>query len=496
MLYEYQWLVIIGGFLSFAMSWGIGANDVANSFATAIGAKTLTLFQACCIAACLEFAGSVALGGEVSKTIGSSIAKPEAFKDRPEVFAYGMLCSLLSATMWVAFASYKGLAVSTTHSIIGSVIGFTCVWKGTNAIIWVQPTDEFPYVKGLVPIIISWFSSPLLSACLSIIIFLGNKYLVLQNKNAYYALPPLVFLTFFINFFFILYKGAKAELHWDADKAAWVSTIIAGGASILSAIIGIPYIKRKVQNRARIEPIQEPLQIETGIPVDESPVLPAKLIENQSKLTQIWKHMNTEIITNNEKQIPDNTNEEIYQYLQVFSSCSVAFAHGANDVANAVGAYAVILHVYENASISSSVITPKWMLVLGGSGIVIGLWTYGYKVIKSLGGELCALTASRGFSAELATALCVSFASVYGIPISTTHCIVGAEVGIGLTENLKTGVNWKLFGKTFLSWIATLVICGLLSALFFSQGIYAPSKIMYITNITNATGTREYITAA
>jgi sodium-dependent phosphate transporter len=181
--------------------------------------------------------------------------------------------------------------------------------------------------------------------------------------------------------------------------------------------------------------------------------------------------------------------EYVYKYLQVFSSCCVAFAHGANDVANSIGPYAAIWHVYNNSQISSSVSTPKWMLALGGLGIVIGLWTYGWNVIKSLGGQLCALTPSRGYSAELATALTVSFASVYGIPISTTHCIVGAEIGIGLVENIREGVNWKLFAKTFTAWIFTLIVSGLLSAALFAQGVYSPSVMMlhdlnsYETNI-------------
>jgi sodium-dependent phosphate transporter len=499
---DYQWFVIIGGFFSFGMSWGIGANDVANSFATSIGAKTLTLFQACCIAACLEFLGSITLGGEVSKTIASSIAKIDVYKNDPEFFAYGMLCSLLSAAIWVLIASYKGLAVSTTHSIIGSVIGFTLVWKGADAVIWVQTTDEFPFVKGIIPIIISWFTSPILSCIISSLIFSGNRYFILRNKNsakiAYYALPPLVLMTVFINLFFILYKGAKAELGWDANKAAWVSSIIAIGTSLLSGIVGIPLIKWRMRHKLnRTDPI---MGIEVEIPDNKSKNALLELVNiidnNKDKDKDKDKDKSNIIssvlfagvyqdIKNKDMNVEvfSEETENIYKYLQVFSSCCVAFAHGANDVANAIGPYAAIWHVYENSALSNTVTTPKWMLALGGAGIVIGLWTYGYKVIQSLGGELCALTPSRGYSAELSTALTVSFASVYGIPISTTHCIVGAELGIGMLENVKTGVNWRLFAKTFSAWVFTLIITGLLSATLFSQGIYSPSKQM-LTDLT------------
>lgn len=521
---QYLWLVIVGGFLSFFMSWGIGANDVANSFATAIGAKTLTLFQACCIAACLEFLGAMTLGGEVSNTIASAIAKAEVYKGASEVYAYGMLCSLLSASLWVLFASYKGYAVSTTHSIIGSVIGFTLVWKGNDSIIWYKPTNEFPFVKGLVPIIVSWFTSPIMSSILSAMIFLLNRHLILRRANsdkiAYYGLPPLVFLTIFVNAFFVLYKGAKAELSWGSDKAAWVSVIIAGGCSLLSGLVGIPYLRWKKEKQAILEiraigNNEDMLAISGSVDARDKNLLSVITITNSQKdntndvLNRAWDVLtygvqkdkgiveNAHDVVGRHAEQFSNDTEHVYKFLQVFSSCCVAFAHGANDVANAIGPYAAILHVYENVSMSTVVVTPKWMLALGGAGIVIGLWTYGYNVIKSLGGQLCALSPSRGYSAELATALTVSFASVYGIPISTTHCIVGAEVGIGLVENLRDGVNWKLFLRTFVAWIFTLIVSGGLSALLFAQGVFSPSVPMlhdlnsYETGIKKILGDRN-----
>ncbi len=491
---QYQWFVVVGGILSFFMSWGIGANDVANSFATSIGAKTLTLFQACCIAACLEFLGAITLGGEVSKTISSSIAKPGVFVGASEIYAYGMLCSLLSASTWVSLASRYGYAVSTTHSIIGSVIGFTLVWGGNNAIIWVEKTDEFPYVKGLVPIVISWFTSPLMSSMIAAVIFLGNRHLVLRRHNssqaAYFALPPLVFLTIFINLFFVLYKGAKAELAWDASKAAWVSVVIACGCSLISGVIGIPFLRWKIRHKEvqthnnesdivlHNDNLMNIISIgNTNVP-DPVMVVDAKKVFMKIFSDKDGNDIEMHAGSSASAEVFAEDTEYVYKYLQVFSSCCVAFAHGANDVANSIGPYAAIWYVYNNAMVSNNVSVPKWMLALGGAGIVIGLWTYGWNVIKSLGGQLCALTPSRGYSAELATALTVSFASVYGIPISTTHCIVGAEVGIGLVENVKTGVNWRLFGKTFMAWIGTLIISGLLSAVLFAQGVYSPSVPM------------------
>lgn len=509
---DYRWLVIMGGFISFGMAWCIGANDVANSFATSIGARTITMFQACLIATVLEFLGAMSLGGEVSKTIAGSIAKPATFASDPELFAYGMMCALFSASTWVFIATYFGLAVSTTHSIIGSVMGFTLVWKGTDAVIWSEPINEFPYVKGVVPIVVSWVTSPIMSSLLAMTLFFVNRMLVLRRQNstflAYYALPPLVFTTVFINLFFILYKGAKAELAWAPNQAAWVSAVTAGGCSALSAIVGVPLLKRLVANTPPATPpiFTPPI---TDVETSKDTVQPHPThAPDPPKLSSIYslitRGLNQDIFEvpeyvqemHDAAEVFAPETEQVYKYLQVFSSCCVAFAHGANDVANAIGPYAAIYYVYNNFKVSSSAPTPKWMLALGGAGIVIGLWTYGYNVIRSLGGQLCKLTPSRGYCAELATALTVSFASVYGIPISTTHCIVGAEVGIGVMENLKTGVNWKLFAKTFMAWVFTLIITGLISAAVFAQGIYAPSIHMSRDINIYETGLRSIIQSA
>lgn len=505
---DYTWIVVMGGILSFGMAWGIGANDVANSFATSIGARTLTMFQACAIAAVLEFVGAMSLGGEVSKTIAGSIAKPSTFASDPEIFAYGMMCSLFSASAWVYIATYMGLAVSTTHSIIGSVMGFTLVWKGTDGVVWVENIDEFPYIKGIVPIIVSWFTSPIMSSILAMILFALNRQLILRRERstslAYYAFPPLVFITIFINLFFILYKGAKAELAWEPNKAAWIAAVVAGGCSLLTGAIGVPILKKLVNKTA-----VETTNIESGEKDqkdsrDEEQEANDTLMD-KIKATRAWKAF-THGLTQDVFDVPQNVQEmhsaaevfdpqteQVYKYLQVFSSCCVAFAHGANDVANAIGPYAAIWYVYNNFKVSSSAPTPKWMLALGGAGIVVGLWTYGYNVIRSLGGQLCKLTPSRGYCAELATALTVSFASVYGIPISTTHCIVGAEVGVGIVENVKTGVNWKLFAKTFMAWVFTLIITGLFSAAIFAQGIYSPSIQMARDISTYESGIRNIV---
>mmetsp|Transcript_5632 Transcript_5632/g.9807 ORF Transcript_5632/g.9807 Transcript_5632/m.9807 type:complete len:285 (-) Transcript_5632:7-861(-) len=245
---EYHWIVIVGALAMIAMAWSIGANDVANSFATSVGARTITLWQACCIAAVFEFVGAIALGGEVSKTIAGSITSLTFFEDSPEIFMYGMMCALISAATIVTVATYLSAAVSTTHSIIGAVMGFALVYGGSNGVTWSKDIPDFPYVAGFVPVILSWFISPIVAGVLSCFIFCMSRLTILRAENAamraFIALPLLIILTVFINIFFVLYKGAKNELHWENQQAAWVAAAISAGTLVLS-IPGTLWLPRR-----------------------------------------------------------------------------------------------------------------------------------------------------------------------------------------------------------------------------------------------------------
>lgn len=477
MWYDYQWIVITGGITSFVTSYFIGANDVANSFGPSVGAKTLTIAQACILAGLLEFGGAVILGGEVSDTISSGIARPETFYDKPEFFAYGMLCSLVSSSLWLFIATYNGIPVSTTHSIVGAVTGFSLVYGGDKSIVWMDKSNNFPYIKGLVPIIISWFTSPLISGILSGALFTLNKVLIINRKNSikylYIVSPFLLYLTFFINFFFVFYKGGKKELKWDANKSAWVSSLVSIGTVILSGVAHTVYSRVRKNKDDTALTVMESVKIEN----DSSDNLLKKFFKTITYGVNYDIHSN---IKDDIKKIHEGVeefDEEIekqYRYLQIFSSSCVAFAHGANDVANAIGPFIGILYVYENMVMSTKANAPKWIFVMGGAGIVIGLFTYGYNLIKTIGVDICKMSPSRGYCIELSTALTVLIASISGIPISTTHCVVGAEIGLGLTEN-RHNMNWFFLRKTFFMWIITILVTGLISAGLFSQGVYSPS---------------------
>eukprot|EP00198_Chlamydomonas_reinhardtii_P005535 XP_001694871.1 sodium/phosphate symporter [Chlamydomonas reinhardtii] len=509
---DYMWLVICGALASFAMAWGIGANDVANSFATSVGAKTITLRQACVIAGIFEFAGALGLGGEVARTIAGSIARPAAFQDMPEMFAYGMLCALISASTWLYIATYLSLAVSTTHSIIGAVLGFALVWGGSGAVVWNDRKKEFPYSTGLVPVVCSWFVSPITAGIAAGILYFFNRLIVLRRQNsttlAIWVFPLLVFLTVFINLFFVIYKGASKVAGWTSHKAAWVSAVVAAGLFVLACFPGTWILRRQV-TKDMDEAAQKAADAEANAGKEKEGVEEAEPTSKAMKIFNSIKKaatrgLDVDIHANVETdravhdlhaaaEVFSPETEQVYKYLQVFSACAVAFAHGANDVANAVGPFAGIYHVYRFWNVASNGETPIWVLAMGGAGIVVGLATYGYNIIVTLGVGLAKMTPARGYCAELAAGITISVASVYGLPVSTTQIITGAEMGVGLVESVRTGVNYKLLAKQFAAWVFTLIIAGFLSAAIFAFGAYAPSLTMgkdilkYETSIRNLT---------
>uniref|UniRef100_A0A7R9VRD9 Phosphate transporter n=1 Tax=Chlamydomonas euryale TaxID=1486919 RepID=A0A7R9VRD9_9CHLO len=242
----YTWIVVVAVLVCFGFAWAIGANDVANAFGTSVGAKTLSLLQACIIAGIFEFVGAITLGMSVASAVAASIAHPEVFFQFPELYMYGMMCALAAAGIWVTVATYFEMAVSTTHSSIGAIMGFALVWQGSEAIVWSQATDSFPFRAGFVPIVISWFSSPIISGILASGNFLLNRSLILRRDNAvrlaFVALPLLVMFTVFINVFFILQKGAGKQLQWSPGHCAWVAAVVGGGSGIFTAVAIVPLL--------------------------------------------------------------------------------------------------------------------------------------------------------------------------------------------------------------------------------------------------------------
>eukprot|EP00798_Chlamydomonas_sp_ICE-L_P019926 gene19926-26630_t len=538
---DYRWIVVTGALAAFFMAWGIGANDVANSFATSVGSKTLTMWQAVIIAGIFEFAGAVGLGAETAKTVASDISNTAYYKDAPEMYMYGMLCSLTVAGLWLFIATFLKLPVSTTHSIIGSIMGFSLVYGGVNGVLWNEKRGNFPFSKGLLPVVLSWFFSPLIGGILSSIFFSLSKFIILRRQNsakwAIWSLPFLLFLTFWINLMFILAKGASNRMkatwpctsaigmfdlkyedcHDMYSAAVWIAAVAATGVAVFGSAIGIPLLTRKLAKALADEKEAEEAAIgikdknhvavettEDEVKWDKIPLpplywtkpdvwymsivwyfaFPFQFLWRQVKFGLFYDIHDSRIQTVTAKEMEisaeqfDPHTEKVYEYLQVISAACVAFAHGSNDVANAVGPFSAIFFAYENWKIpGSSVTAPIWIFFFGGVGIVLGLVMYGYNIIKELGCNLLHLTSSRGFSAELAAGMTISLSSFFGIPVSTTQIITGAELGVGLCEGRLSGVNWKLFAKIFSGWILTIILNLAFYACLFSMGAYAPSVI-------------------
>ena len=397
---------------SFFMAWGVGANDVANAMGTSVGAGAITIKQAIIIAMIFEFAGAWLAGGEVTSTIRSSIIDVETagFDERPELLVYGMLSSLLAAGIWLLIASKYGLPVSTTHSIIGAIVGFAAVGISFDSIMWGQ----------IGSIVASWVISPLIAGIISFSLFMTVQHLVLSTDNPFANakkyVPYYIFLVGFVIAMVTMVKGLR---HVGLEITFAQSAAMAIGFGIITMLIGVLMLRR----------IPEPS---------------SGMMHNQFASV-----------------------ESVFAILMIFTACSMAFAHGSNDVANAIGPLAAINSVVQSGGVfETESALPMWILLLGGFGIVSGLAIWGYRVIATIGRNITELTPSRGFAAELAAATTVVIASGTGIPVSTTHTLVGAVLGVGVARGIGA-LNLSTVGKIFLSWIVTLPVGALLSIMFF-----------------------------
>lgn len=458
----YTWIFVCGILNSFLDACGIGSNDLANSFGTTYGSKVLSVRQIIVLAAICEFAGAMLLGSSVTSTLAGSISNVTYFKTQPGVLMYGMLTALAGSTTWLFTASYLGLPVSTTHSIVGGIMGFSLVFKGVDGVIWTKSISEFPYTSGFIPIVVSWITSPLISAVLSSVLYLPLKYFVLKPKRSagrvVYLLPPMVFVTIFIEALFVLSKGAKSRLDWPFEQTVWVSILIGLGSGLLS-IAAVPFLQKKLKT------LNEPLTTTVEVP---------PMLEDGVTSTQLVSVDVSGAVVKRE-EVYDPRLEFVFKYFQIFTSICTSFAHGANDVSNAVGPLAAIYYIWKNESVASKIEVEDWILALGGAGIIVGLATYGVNIMRVLGEKITYISSSRGFCAELATALVVSFASRYGLPISTTQCITGAIIGISLCDRDWKHLEWKLYSKIFVSWIFTILVTMGISATIFAQGVYSPN---------------------
>lgn len=403
-------LVIAAALFGFFMAYGVGANDVANAMGTSVGSKALTLKQALIIAAIFEASGAWLAGGEVTSTIRSGIVDAAAFKDVPQLLVYGMIGSLLAAGTWLLVASQYGWPVSTTHSIVGAIIGFASVGVGMDYVHW-------DAVGGIVG---SWVVTPLLSGVLAFLIFMSAQHFIFNTdsplKAAKKFVPYYMFFAAYIMAYVTVTKGLK---HVGLDLSTNEGILLCFAIALAVALIGAFAI-----SRLKIDPDAD-------------------------------------------KEMHFTNVEKIFGILMIFTACCMAFAHGSNDVANAIGPLAAVVGIIQSGGqILDKVSLDWWILPLGAVGIVIGLATLGAKVIRTIGENITHLTPSRGFAAEIAAASTVVIASGMGLPISTTQTLVGAVLGVGMARGI-AALNLNVIRNIFISWVVTLPIGALLSILFF-----------------------------
>jgi len=398
-------LIVLAVIFGFYMTWGIGANDVANAMGTSVGSGAITVTTAIVIAGIFEFSGAVLAGGHVTSTIRKGIIDPAGVPSA-EVLAVGMLAALLAAGVWLMVASAFGWPVSTTHTIVGALIGFAMVGIGPGAVDWAQVGS----------IVASWLISPLIGGVLAFGLAMSVRRLVLDADDPQAAAvrygPAYVFLMGVLVTLVTVFKGLK---HLDIELSAAQTALLAVVVGGLIAVVGRYLIR--------------------GIQVDAE----------------------------TERDFHYAGVEKVFAPLCVFTACAMAFAHGSNDVANGVGPLAAVVSIASTGEIAQDSPLPLWILLLGGAGIVIGLATLGHRVMRTIGTRITELTPSRGFCAEMAAAATVVVASRLGLPVSTTHIIVGAVMGVGMARGI-AAIDMRVMLGIVTSWIVTLPVGAALAA--------------------------------
>jgi PiT family inorganic phosphate transporter len=392
------------------MTWGIGANDLANAMGTSVGSGAVSVKQAICIAIIFEFLGAVLAGGHVTKTIRKGIIDPSSIINNPEILVYGMLAALLAAGVWLMIASSKGWPVSTTHSIIGALIGFALVGIGPDAVKWGK-------VGGVV---MSWVVSPMVGGTIAFLLVMSTRKLIFDTedplKNAKKYAPVYIFLLGFIISLVTLFKGLS---HLNFELTTVESFAVATLFGLFTATIGWYFVRK---------------------------------VKDDPTANRNFSYASV---------------EKVFTPMMLFTACSMAFAHGSNDVANGIGPLAAVYSIISSGGeVMQSSALPLWILLLGGAGIVLGLITLGYRVMLTVGKKITELTPSRGFCAELAAATTVVIASRTGLPVSTTHILVGSVLGVGLARGIGA-LDLRVVLNIIISWLVTLPAGALMAMLFF-----------------------------
>ncbi|KAL3480948.1 phosphate transporter [Aspergillus californicus] len=563
-LHQYDYILALGTIFAFLDAWNIGANDVANSWATSISSRSVKYWQAMVLATVMEFSGGIGVGATVADTIRTKVVDLDLFEGNAPLLMLGMMCALIASSTYLTIATKIGLPVSTTHSIMGGVIGMGIALVGSDGIFWWGGDIN----SGVVQVFLAWVIAPVVSGAFGAIIFLTTKYAVLLRHNpalkALYTIPVYFFITCTLLAMLIVWKGGSSRIDLNGSEIA--GTVVGTGAvmAALSAIFLVPWLYRRViledwqirpwhllqgplvlrrgevpprpdgvktiQNYYRGHKTMEELEAERAIGQDEETgrktsgeesasepkaapgVLAADAPEPEpefkitgprpeggkfSPKVLFWQFrrfffrgLEQDVVSmQNKRNILtgdlemthahathfENRAEYMFSFLQVLTASTASFAHGANDLSNAVGPYATIYSVWRTGDLQGSKTSvPYWILAFGGVSLVIGLWTYGYNIMRNLGNRITLHSPSRGFTMELGSAVTIIMATKLKLPVSTTQCITGATVGVGLCNGTWRTINWRMVCWIYMGWIITLPVTGILAGCITGIIVNAP----------------------
>ncbi|KAH2080943.1 phosphate-sensing transcription factor [Aspergillus fumigatus] len=561
-LHQFDYLFALGTIFAFLDAYNIGANDVANSWATSVSSRSLQYWQAMVLASIMEFSGSIGVGARVTDTIRTKIVDVKAFEENPALLMLGMVCAVTASSIYLTVATRLGMPVSTTHSIMGGVIGMGIAALGSDGIQWWGGDIN----SGVVQVFLAWIIAPLMSGAFGAIIFLLTRYGVMERKNsvlkAFISIPIYFGITSALLTMLIVWKGGSSRINLTDSETTGVIIGVGAAVALLVAVFFLPWLYRRlikedwqlkwyhlfmgplVLRRGEVPPPpegyktvqdyykghktleeleRERANIERAGPSDEEsePAVDKEGKEGQAAAASVeieepqftligprpdgaafspavlfWQfrrfffrgieqdvvslQKKRNILTGDLEMVHaharhyDNKAEYMYSFLQVMTASTASFTHGANDVSNAVGPYATIYYVWSTNQLKSKSPVPYWILAFGGAAIVIGLWTYGYNIMRNLGNRITLHSPSRGFSMELGSAITVIMATKLKLPVSTTQCISGATVGVGLCNGTWRTINWRMIAWIYFGWIITLPVSGIISGCLMGIIINAP----------------------
>jgi inorganic phosphate transporter, PiT family len=405
--------------LAIYVAWNLGANDVANSMGTSVGSKAISLTQAIVLAGILEFTGAVVFGQQVSATLATKVANPRLFVDSPETFILGMIAVLLACGIWLQLATSKSLPVASSHAVVGAIAGFSWVAIGQEAIAW----DSIGFIC------LGWLVTPVISAIAAASLYSLLRYWLFEQDDVLQQL-----------------------LEW----IPWLSVALISvfGVIVFPTLVRLPVFK--------------------AIPLSERTIgLGIGFLATGGIINYAWYKFKSYRQSYSQPEIELRIMERVMSKFQVLSACFVAFAHGSNDVGNAIAPLAVIVFILNTGIVPiANLDIPLWILVVGGVGIVAGLAVQGKNVITTVGENIISLVPSTGFCAEIATASTILIASSIGLPVSTSHALVGSVIGIGLVSR-NQDVKWETIKSVALAWVVTLPVAAILSA-----GIFALLRML------------------